>query len=52
MEEQKREAALRALKILRVTGKVRVVQGVNTAVVFVDGKYFGIYDFTRKTFVD
>lgn len=50
MEKQEEVAA--ALKALGVTGKVRIEYFSTLAVVYVDGKRFGIYDFIKKTFVD
>jgi hypothetical protein len=41
-----------ALKSLGVTGKIRVEYFSILAVVYVNGKRFGIYDFIKKTFVD
>lgn len=49
---KKCEAIRVALKALGVTGKVRIKYFDSLAVVHVDGKRFGIYDFVRKTFVD
>ena len=42
----------KALETLGITGHVRIKYRDNTALVYVDGEYFGTYDFTRKTFVD
>ncbi len=50
MKEQEEIAA--ALKLLGVSGKIHFEKGLNVAIVYVDGKWFGIYDFIRKTFVD
>jgi len=42
-------------KVLRgfgVTGHVSVEMFYGQAIIAVDGKYFGRYDFVRRTFVD
>lgn len=45
----KLETIRAALKALGVAGKVRIEPDGR---VYVYGKYFGTYDFTRNTFVD
>ena len=49
---EKFEAIVQALKALGVHGKVRIENDGNRARVYVDGKYFGTFDFEGKTFVD
>jgi hypothetical protein len=46
------EAILAALKALGVTGKIRIESSGDRARVYVDGEYFGTYDFGRNTLVD
>lgn len=46
------KAICRALQALGVHGHVRIVGSGDRARVYVDGKYFGMYDFQRGTFVD
>jgi hypothetical protein len=41
-----------ALKKLGVTGKIRTVSQAGRTTVYVNDRYYGIYDRTRKTFVD
>ena len=41
-----------ALKIYRVKGKVHMVQSGTTVKITVNGKYYGIWDITKKTFID
>lgn len=49
----KRYEAIRvALKTLGIHGHIRIKGGGDQVQVYVDGEYFGIYDFERKTFVD
>ena len=48
----KPEMIIRALTALGVAGKVRIVEQDGRAVVYVDGKYFGIFDYQKNTFVD
>ena len=52
MEKQKREEIMQALNVLGVTGKIRIVCRRSTIAVYVNGKYFRIYDAIRHTFVD
>ena len=45
--------ALKALGVGRKGDKVSVENNRDTrSIVFINGKYFGIYDFIRRTFVD
>ena len=48
----RQETVTRALKALGVTGKIEVRDESSRAIVYVDGQYFGIYDFEKNTFVD
>ena len=48
----RRKAICRALQALGVHGHVRIVGSGDRARVYVDEKYFGMYDFQRGTFVD
>jgi hypothetical protein len=49
---EKYEAIRTALKSLGVTGKVRIESNGDRVRLYVDGKYFGTFDYDRKTFVD
>lgn len=51
-EMTKRDVIVRALTALGVAGKVRIIEQDGRAVVYVDGRYFGIFDFGKNTFVD
>ena len=46
------EIVLQALRVLGVTGRIEVHEKLDKAIVYVDGQYFGIYDFEKSTFVD
>ena len=46
------EVVRTALKSLGVTGKVRIEGSGDRVRVYVNGKYFGTFDYVRKTFVD
>ena len=48
----RKKAIWRALQALGVHGHVRIEGSDDRARVYVDGKYFGMYDFQRGTFVD
>jgi hypothetical protein len=54
MNEAKKSALKRGLKALGAQGKYRVyrLQGDHRAIVVLGGKYFGIWDSLRETFVD
>jgi len=40
---------IEALKIYKVHGQIKVT---NNGAIYVDGSYYGVWDFERKTFTD